>query len=367
MNVLTKNLDADVQVVSMERPGSVHYYLAVQGQAPDAFQADCQRLARVIQEKGAIPLSLDVFGVPGDALPVLQEAFGTLPCPVTWLEGRKAHAASFYGLLARAIAGPEVTPLRLGSTLAGVSYRVNGVQYCRLGGIVPQDCSASRKEQTQEVFHLMEHALGEVGMDFTHVARTWFYNRDMLEWYDVFNAVRTAFFVKRNLFDRLVPASTGIGCWNGGGAALTGGLIAMAYPENKAALVEVPSPLQRPSFEYGSAFSRAVEFATGGVRRLFVSGTASIEPSGASVHVGDVRAQVQLTLDVVQAILESRGMDWKSVSRSIAYFKHAEDMGVLAACMRERGMPRLPGILAHTDICRDDLLFELELDAIVAD
>jgi len=80
-----------------------------------------------------------------------------------------------------------------------------------------------------------------------------------------------------------------------------------------------------------------------------------------------VRAQIQLTLDVVQAILESRGMDWDSVSRSIAYFKHAEDPGVLAACMKERGMPRLPGILAHTDICRDDLLFELELDAIAAD
>jgi hypothetical protein len=57
-------------------------------------------------------------------------------------------------------------------------------------------------------------------------------------------------------------------------------------------------------------------------------------------------------------------MGWESTSRSIAYFKYAGDMQVLKECMVERGMPSLPGILAHTDICRDDLLFELELDAV---
>jgi len=362
-NILSKTLVDGLQIVTLERPECTSYYISLQGWDIGEFETSCRRLARVIREYEASPVSLDVFGVPGNALPLLQQAFGEVQCPVTWLESRKEHAAPFYGVLARAVAGPEVVPVRVENRVVGMAFNADGLRYCRLGGILPKACSRSREEQTRTVFELMERALREVDMNFSHVARTWFYNRDMLEWYDVFNEVRTAFFTERNLFDTFVPASTGIGCWNGTEAALTGGLIAVAGRENNVALAEVPSPLQRSSLEYGSAFSRAVELGAGGLRRLFVSGTASIEPSGQSVHIGDVRAQIQLTLDVVQAILESRGMNWNSVSRSIAYFKHAEDSGVLAQCMKERNMPSLPGILAHTDICRDDLLFELEVDA----
>ncbi len=367
MDVLSKSCDENLSVVVMEHAGFANYYFSVQGRSPGEFPASCNRLARAIQGYGASPVSLDVFGVPGESLPQLRQAFGVLTCPVTWLEGRKGHAAPFHGLLARAVVGPKVASIQVDDVTAGVLFEMNGLRYCRLGGIVPPDRNASRKEQTQAVFEFMERALRNANMNFTNVARTWFYNQDMLEWYDVFNAVRTAFFLERGLFDKFVPASTGIGCRNGCGTALTGGLIAVADRDNKAPLIEVLSPLQRPSFEYGSAFSRAVEFSSCGTRRLFISGTASIEPSGKSVHIGNVRAQIQLTLDVVQAILHSRDMDWNDITRSIAYFKHAEDAYSLEACMKERHMPPLPGILAHTDICRDDLLFELEADAITGE
>lgn len=364
MHVLSKSVENGLKITSLERPGCKDYYISLQYEAGSDFQKSCVRLADVIRGLGASLVALDVFGVPGAADSLLRESFNGLPCPpVTWLEGRRNHDAPMYGLLAWAVKGPDVTPVRGGDGSAGVVFQADGFRYCRLGGVTASNRDASRREQTRAVFDGMEGALAEVGMDFTNVVRTWFYNWDMLDWYDVFNEVRTAFFLERSLFDRLVPASTGIGCWNGKGAALTGGLLAVAAGEKQPAPVEVLSPLQRSSFEYGSAFSRAVELAGGGVRRLFISGTASIEPNGLSVHIDDVRAQIQLTLDVVQAILESRGLDWNSASRSIAYFKHAEDAGILQECMNKRGMPPLPGILAHTDICRDNLLFELELEA----
>jgi len=48
-------------------------------------------------------------------------------------------------------------------------------------------------------------------MDFSHVARTWLYLDNLLDWYDDFNVVRTSFFRKHDVFRGLVPASTGIG------------------------------------------------------------------------------------------------------------------------------------------------------------
>jgi len=362
--VLSRHLDSGIHLVTVERPGCTDYYLSLQNAPGGTFKELCGVLAGTVRELGASLVSLDVFGVPGAALPELQAAFGDLTCPVTWLEGRLDHNAALYGLLAWAVKGPEVRPVKHGSGQAGVAFSVDGFQYCRLGGIVAANLDASREEQTQSVFHRMEQALSEAGMTFLNVVRTWFYNAGMLEWYDVFNKVRTAYFVEQGLLDKFVPASTGIGCLNGHAGALTGGLLAIQPGNGQAGPREVLSPLQRSSMEYGSAFSRATEFTAGGVRRLFISGTASIEPGGRSVHIGDVRAQIELTLDVVQAILLSRDMDWNSVSRSIAYFKDAASEPVLQECMAERGMPRLPGLRAHTDICRDDLLFELELDAV---
>lgn len=220
--VLSRYLDTGVHVVTVERPGCTDYYLSAQNAPGGSFKELCGVLAATLRDLGASPVSLDVFGVPGSALPALEQAFGGLSCPVTWLEGRLDHDAALYGILAWAVKGPEVKPLTHGNAQAGVAFSVDGFQYCRLGGIVAANLNASREEQTRSVFDRMEKALAGAGMTFLNVVRTWFYNAGMLEWYDVFNKVRTAYFVEQGLFDKFVPASTGIGCLNGRDGALTG-------------------------------------------------------------------------------------------------------------------------------------------------
>jgi hypothetical protein len=80
--------------------------------------------------------------------------------------------------------------------------------------------------------------------------------------------------------------------------------------------------------------------------------------------VGDCKAQVKLTMEVVGEILKSRQMDWGDVTRALAYFKRAEDASLLAAYRQENDLPRFPVIVAENDVCRDELLFELEIDAV---
>ena len=81
------------------------------------------------------------------------------------------------------------------------------------------------------------------------------------------------------------------------------------------------------------------------------------------LFVGDVLAQTARTCDVVAAILESRELGWEHVTRATAYVRHAADAGVLEQYRQSVGLPPLPVVVAHNTVCRDDLLFELEVDA----
>jgi enamine deaminase RidA (YjgF/YER057c/UK114 family) len=235
-----------------------------------------------------------------------------------------------------------------------------------LSGIRPRDTRRSRSEQAREVFERMEVALQDEGMTFAHVVRTWFHLDDILAWYGEFNAVRNAFFEERNIFRGVVPASTGVGMPNEHGAALVGGVLAVKPRAADVKVLPVPSPLQCPALDYRSAFSRAVEVQIAGQRHLYISGTASIAPSGASAHRNDIDSQIRLTMDVVETLLESRNMTWADASRAIAYFKDLKDAPRFAAHCRQCHLLDLPATFAQADICRGELLFEIELDAVTA-
>ena len=100
-------------------------------------------------------------------------------------------------------------------------------------------------------------------------------------------------------------------------------------------------------------------------RQVIVSGTASISPGGESVHLGDIDKQTELSLDVIEAILKSRGMGWKDVVRSVAYFKDKDYAPHYEKIALRRGLAIMPCIGIQADVCRDNLLFEMELDAAV--
>ena len=258
-------------------------------------------------------------------------------------------------------------PIFYGGTRIGVIHESPEATYCFLKQVAPEDPGATRGEQTVSIFRTIERVLQAEGMEFEHLVRTWFYLDKILDWYDEFNQARTPFLEARGAFDRLVPASTGIGIGNQFGTAAVAGALAIKPKGPKATIIEVASPLQCSALAYKSSFSRAVEVARDGLRELYISGTASIDPAGLTAHVGDPQRQIELTMDVVAEILKSRAMNWSHCTRAIAYFKHPEYASIFAAYLRQHGLEQMPMLAFHADVCRDDLLFELELDALDAD
>lgn len=333
-------------------------------------------VAGVLRESRAGVVSLDAFGIRAigkDYRLMLSDAFGRVSWPVTWIEAASHTSTGVGGVQAWALGGVPVEPLELDGRIVGSVFEDDGARYCRLGGLGPADCTQLREEQAREVFERMEAALHQADMDFGDVLRTWFFIDEILSWYGDFNRVRDTFFTERRVSEGVVPASTGVGARNALGAALLGGLLAVRGRSESVRVAAVPSPLQPSAMEYGSSFSRAVELVMPDCRQLFVSGTASIAADGETAHVGNVDAQIALTMDVVEAILESRGMCWADVTRGVAYFRRVEDAlvfhrgqsGALQSPGSGRELSSLPVLLTQSVICRDELLFELEIDAVV--
>jgi len=266
------------------------------------------------------------------------------------------------GIHVSTISGIDSTPLYgENGRIIGRFFEDSDAKYCVLGDIRPTNPQAPRGAQATDVLNAIQRTLTDAGMHFRNVVRTWFYNHEILDWYGEFNRARTAFFQQHGI--TRMPASTGIGVSNAGGAALVAKAIAV-QPKNRSVTVRrVDSPLQREASAYGSAFSRAMEVADRAGRIIYISGTASILPNGETAHTENVVGQIEKTMEVVGAILTQNGMSLSDATRAIAYFRHQKHIPFWEQYCRTRRLPPLPVILTQCDICRDDLLFEIELDA----
>lgn len=254
-------------------------------------------------------------------------------------------------------------PLLDGTRQVGVLHESADAYYCYLDELVPEDVAATPGDQTRSIFRQIEDRLEKAGMKFENLVRTWFFLHHILDWYDEFNQARTPFLKEHGILEKLVPASTGVGMANRFGAAGVAGALAIKPKNNRVCIVEVESPLQCPALDYRSTFSRAVEVVRDGHLELYISGTASIEPCGKTAFLNDVPRQIDLSMQVVAAILRSRCMDWQDCRRAIGYVKDVQSGTLVLDYLREQGLETLPLTLMHADICRDDLLFEIELEA----
>jgi enamine deaminase RidA (YjgF/YER057c/UK114 family) len=356
-----------LEVITLKRAGYDKHFLTAQPRSgtEDPYNM-FENMAGFIREQSAHVVSQFIFGgseLSGTGVPEVERIQGSRDWPVTWMHGDGPSGAAFSGTQATAVTGNAV-PIIIDGVTVGTVYEDEYARYCRLGNIHAPDTTQSRVDQTAATFERMLLALSMANMSFKHVVRTWLYMDRILDWYDDFNTVRTDIFKRLNVFDGLVPASTGIGVANADGAAMVADLLAVD-PKTDAVKIEmVESPLQGAAWDYKSSFSRGVEVSVPDCRRLYISGTASITPDGATAHVGDVEKQVALTMEVVNGILQARDMEWADTTRSIAYFKDIRNAPIYHAYCRDQNLPAFPVSLAHADVCRDDLLFELELDAV---
>ena len=120
------------------------------------------------------------------------------------------------------------------------------------------------------------------------------------------------------------------------------------------------------AYAKSSSFSRGMRIDLNGLTILLISGTASIDEHGKSVHIGDFRAQMQRTLANITGLLESEGCNWHDIVRTSCYLRDIDrDYEAFneerTAFFNTQGLDPLPastGIQAK--LCRPELLVEIE-------
>jgi 2-iminobutanoate/2-iminopropanoate deaminase len=119
-------------------------------------------------------------------------------------------------------------------------------------------------------------------------------------------------------------------------------------------------------YERPSSFSRGMRIDLGDLVILLISGTASIDEAGVTVHVGDFRAQCRRTFRNITELLAAEGATWHDIVRTSCYLRdidrdYAEFNEERTAFYKQQGLDPLPastGIQAK--LCRPELLVEIE-------
>ncbi len=120
-----------------------------------------------------------------------------------------------------------------------------------------------------------------------------------------------------------------------------------------------------------SSFTRGLRIELGEYSLLLISGTASVDENGNTIHTGDFRAQCWRTYRNITELLKSEGATWIDIVRTTCYLRDIErdykDFNeVRTAFFTWMGLNPLPastGIQAR--LCREDLLVEIEAIALL--
>lgn len=346
------------------------------GQARQLYEA----LAELLERENAWIFSERIFAQRQSIARVMQVRGKVLAgrvdaVPPTCLAAPMTHHGPVAGLQVHAIrAEQKPMPLRCWDRRsplqapAGRSFTSDGRRWLFVTGRSAPD-GEGPVSQARHTFQCARCLLQQAGATMHCVARTWLWLDDILDWYGPFNAVRTRFFHEQQLIDvahgtRRLPASTGVGLTGvqrraHGDRSCTMDLIAMPGQEAQIRILEAAGE-QESAFRYGSAFSRACIAPMPGGPTLFISGTAAIDAAGRTEHVGRIEPQIAATLSHVRALLAQAGCGDEQVLTSLIYCKTPAVQRDFERLHRQFPWPFISLI---ADVCRDDLLFEVEVTA----
>lgn len=218
-------------------------------------------------------------------------------------------------------------------------------------------------EQASEMFRAAERLLEQCGMRFGDVVRTWIHLRDIDRDYDALNRARREFFRRCGI--EPLPASTGVqGVPFPAAHDFSIRLHAVKSPRSLAA-TPMSTPTLNEAWSYGSDFSRGLRVAERNKAALYVSGTASIDEVGDTVHAGDFAEQADRMLLNIESLLAGQGAGFENLVSGVVYLKKASDAPALRAACRRRGFDGFPCALVEAPLCRRDLLCEAEAVAML--
>ncbi|MCW0483071.1 hypothetical protein [Gaoshiqia sediminis] len=244
-----------------------------------------------------------------------------------------------------------------------------------------------------QAFARLKKATDLLQLKFDHLVRQWNYveqifgfqqlNSKNRQHYQLFNEVRSEYYSNhRSRCD--FPAATGIGVDQNGVT-----IECMLMKGNsKLKVIPISNPKQLNSYKYGQTvlkgdpanqrkanqvpqFERAKLVTNGRSSRVFVSGTASIVGQE-TIGPGDVEKQTRTTIDNMELLTSKMNLKSHCPELTVypekyayvrVYVKEEKDIPKVKSICREH-FGHVPITFVKADICRADLLVEIEAEKI---
>lgn len=236
------------------------------------------------------------------------------------------------------------------------------------GGFQGDIVGTSIDEQSGELFRHIDVLLKKEGFPINSIVRQWNYIEQITasdgdnQHYQSFNNARAVFYKKTD-WPLGYPAATGIGA-NLGGVLIDFDAVLLHNPQDK--INPIDNKLQIAAHAYSAQvlkkasdaketpkFERAKSLTIGGNKKVYVSGTAAIRGEESLKNVG-IEKQLKITMENIAELTGSAKLVMLRV-----YLKHKEDFSISEALLREM-YPDLPISYMWADVCRDELLIEIE-------
>ena len=271
------------------------------------------------------------------------------------------------------------------------------IRWCFCGGLMSTSSENGAYVRSREAFVALSVYLNAWHFQLDQVLRTWIYQGHLVmeegesQRYKELNRARTDFFgdtqflkdyLPKQHKGTVYPASTGIGADD---FDVVISAVALDTKRKDVIVCPLENPNQTSAFDYGAVyspqspkFSRAMAVAVADECMIFVSGTASIIDSE-SQHIEDPVKQTELTLDNIAALIDGQNLDkhglsipegGKRVQPGFAcgldnlecvrvYVKRPAELELIRQVC-ERRLPKIPTLYTIADVCRPELLVEIE-------
>jgi len=242
------------------------------------------------------------------------------------------------------------------------------------------------EHNVSEAFDNLNRIFEKRKFQYSDVVRQWNYIQDILkltpqsdslkQHYQVFNDYRSINYQTSN-FKEGYPVATGIGVDQGACGIEVIAIKGVGFniiPIHNSRQVDahcysdhvlVGMPIEKLKKNSSPKFERAKLFESEFINMLLVSGTASIIGEE-TVFLNDVEGQTQTTIDNIELLLnQAKSTKWKSfkILNYRVYLKNQSDYEkVRDICEEKYG--NAPGIIVISDICRNNLLVEIECNYI---
>jgi enamine deaminase RidA (YjgF/YER057c/UK114 family) len=342
------------------------------------------RVAATLVDRGIQPIQEKLYGTTTVRCEVLKRRDSIYrlrgldrTMPVTWIQGTPLQGCDFVGLQIWGIqphdGAPNVSTVKNPVTGRGRIWTGRGFRFVHLPGVkgtTPAGAlAAGPVAQASLMFKNAGAGLEAHGMKLGNVVRTWIYSARLLDWYDDLNRVRTPIYRAAGFGSEggpAFPASTGImGRSDDEECSMDVLALESDAPACASALPILRSPRQDSSFKYGSAFSRGMALEIEGRRTVHISGTASINAAGASAYLGDAEHQSLETLMSIAAILEEQGGGLQNITSATLFCKNRAAREAWERACRLLRIGDFPKVCVQADVCRHDLLVEMEAVAVI--